>query len=348
MAAFKNILVFSPNWVGDTIMALPMVAGLRTALPTARLVVVANPRVAPLWKNNPNIDQLWNLETTGGRGWLNQLRLFPTIKRGNFDVALILPHDFASAAVTWFARVPVRVGAAVGGRGWLLTHSQSNHLDQRHQPLIENYLNFLRQIGWEPGRPAPALPIDPAAQIAADENLAAHGIQPGDRIIGLAPGATYGPAKRWPPERFAELADRLAQEYQAKVLVLISPQEQSLGREIRSLTRQAPVFWDQSFPLLEVAALMKRCHLFIANDSGLMHMAAAVGTPVIAIFGSTSPTWTAPAGAGHIILHKPLACSPCFQRRCALKTYECLTSITVPEVLTAVATQLRKPPAAPP
>ena len=348
MADFKNILVFSPNWIGDTIMALPMVAGLRTTLPTARLVVVANPRVAPLWKNNPNIDQLWSLETTGGRGWLNQLRLFPTIKHGDFDVALILPHDFASAAVTWFARVPVRVGAAVGGRGALLTHTPSNHRDQRHRPLIENYLNFLRQIGLEPGGSTPALSIDHAAQIVADKNLADHGIRPGDRIIGLAPGAIYGPAKRWPTERFAELADRLAQEYGAKVLVLISPKEQLLGREIRSLTRQAPLFWDRSFPLLEVAALMKRCHLFIANDSGPMHMAAAVGTPVIAIFGSTSPAWTAPAGTGHMILHNPLACSPCFQRRCALTTYECLNSITVPEVLTAVAAQLRKPPAVQP
>jgi heptosyltransferase-2 len=237
--------------------------------------------------------------------------------------------------------VPVRVGADVGGRGIFLTHAPADQARVRHRHMIENYLGLLRMIGLEPGPAELVLPVDHTAQVATDEILAANGVKASDLVIGLAPGATYGPAKRWPKECFAELADRLMTECRAKVMLLLGPQERELGGEIRSLTRQAPLLWERNFPLLEVAALIKRCRVFIANDSGLMHMAAAVGTPVIALFGSTSPVWTSPGGPGHLVLRKPIACSPCFQRRCALNTYECLTSITVLEVLAAVETQLR-------
>jgi heptosyltransferase-2 len=234
------------------------------------------------------------------------------------------------------AGIRIRIGYNVEQRGIFLTHALDYNSSLREKHMVENYLDILRAIGVEPERKELVLNIDSKTQIKVEEIMQKKGIMLEDLVIGIAPGAIYGEAKRWPKERFIELADTLIEKYNAKILIFTGPMEKELGYEIKKMMKNSPLTFNGDNPLLETAALIKRCNLFITNDSGLMHVAAAVKTKIIAIFGSTSPEWTKPYGDGHIIIRKTIDCSPCFKRKCRYRTYDCLNSITVSDILEVI------------
>lgn len=338
----KKILIFGPNWVGDAIMSTPMVSSLKKVFPDAIIIMVVKPYVYSLWKTNTSIDEIWTFKAPKVFNIFAYLKLFWRIKKYHFDLTIILPHYFRYAFLALLSGINYRIGYNVRHRGIFLTHSLDYNHNLRKKHMVENYSDILRVMAIEPENKRLTLTIDFNNQIKAKEILEENNINSEDLVIGLAPGAIYGPAKRWPKERYAEIADKIINEYQAKVIIFIGPMERALGYEIEKIMFNKPIILNCDDSLLGTAALIKRCNLFITNDSGLMHIAAAVKTKIIAIFGSTSSDWTGPYGNGHIVVKKPIVCSPCFKRKCQFKTYDCLKSISIEAVLGAVDIQLKR------
>jgi len=338
----KKLLVFGPNWIGDTIMSTPMLSSLRKAFPSVHIVMVVKPYAYDLWKWNPFVDEIWTFKAPRIYNIFAYLKLFWKIKKNQFDLTIILPHCLRYALITFLVGIPHRVGYNVAHRGVFLTHTLEYNLSLRKKHMVDNYLDILKAISIEPRSKDLILDIDLNSQAKAEKILEDNHIHSEDLVIGIAPGAIYGEAKRWPKERYAELADNIIGKYNAKVLIFTGVMERKLGEEIKKSMRYVPIMFNGNITLLETAALIKRCNLFITNDSGLMHIAASVKTKIIAIFGSTSPDWTGPYGDGHMVIRKKIDCSPCFERKCHLKTYICLKSVNVKDVLETVQIQLKK------
>ena len=338
----NKILIFSPNWVGDTIMAIPLVGSLRETFPSARLVMAVKPYVSSLWETNPFIDEIWLLDTDSAyKGIFSYFKLINKMKNSHFDIAIILPHYFMYALFVFLAGIKYRVGFNVRHRGIFLTKAVNYSLQLRKKHMVENYLDIIRSIGIEPERKELFLGINTEDQFYAEKILEKNRINPEDLVVGIAPGAIYGKAKRWPKEYYAGLCDELIDKYDAKIFIFVGLMEKKVAFRIKNLMQNLPIIIEPEANLRQMAYLIQRCNVFISNDSGLMHIAAAVKTRVIAIFGSTSPDWTRPYGDGHIILRKPMACSPCFKKKCPYGTYDCLRSIVVKDVLEAVETQIK-------
>ena len=316
LAAATRVLVRLPNWLGDALMARPFMGALRRAAPRAR-VTAWGP--APL------------LELLGTDGAFDETVPLPGSPRGAgdaFELAYVLPPSFSSAWRARRAGARARVGFAGEGRSPLLTHAlRRTARGERH--LASEYLSLL---GLESVPHAPPLPVPDVAAHAAAERLAAAGLA-GRPFAILAPGAAYGPAKRWPLERFSALAERL----EAGGLALLAcggAQDRAACDALADAKAGARLSTAGRTTLPEQAALCSAAELVVSNDSGLAHLAAAVGTPTLVLFGSTSSAWTAPLGpAVRIVQHAPV-CSPCFQRTCRIG-YRCLTAIAVGEVAAA-------------
>lgn len=338
----NKILIFGPNWIGDTIMSTPLVSALKESLPKAHITIAIKPYLSPLWKNNPYINEIWEVKMAPKYRLLTYWGLFKRIKKEKFDLAIVLPHCLRYVLISFLARVPGRIGYDISGlRRRFLTHSLPYTQDLRKEHMVKNYLNILKLIGIKPKEKELILNIDYDSQKAAENTLRDKGIKSDDLIIGIAPGATYGKTKRWSEYKFAELANSIAKRYLAKIIVFISPDEKKLSYKIKKLLNKQSIILDSNCSLPEIASLIKRCRLFISNDSGLMHIASALGVKVIAIFGSSSPLWTAPYGSGHTVIKKELSCSPCFKKKCPYSNYKCLESVETEEVLTQIDKHLK-------
>ncbi|MCU0606755.1 MAG: lipopolysaccharide heptosyltransferase II [Candidatus Edwardsbacteria bacterium] len=322
-----DILVRAPNWIGDAVMSTSFLAALRRRSPDAAVTLLAHARVEPVFRHNPAVGRTVAFGARGGL-WRASLGL----RRERFAEAWVLPLSFSSALSAWLAGAGRRAGYGSERRAFLLTDAPA--FDQRafrSRHLVEDYLALLG--------PAAAVP-PPEVFLLEDEIawaqrwLAGRGLEGGE-VVGFGPGATYGPAKRWPSDRWIELGRRLKQRG-ARVLVFGSFAESRECKEIERNIGTTAVSLAGGMDLRQSAALIAHCRAFVTNDTGVMHLAAAVGTPVVALFGSTNPSWTGPWGGRHAVLSTHQPCSPCYARSCRFGHYDCLRDLSVDRVLAAL------------
>ena len=322
-------LVIAPQWIGDAVMTEPLMR--RLAARGERLTVGALPWVAPVYRAMPQVAEVIEFPFAHGGLQFKARRALAQQIEGRFDVAYVLPNSLKSALLPFLASIPKRVGYLGEARVGLLTHRLKNPPKDKRPPMVA----FYSALSGEPGIEAdqPHLQVD-AAQ--CDAVLAKQGLARGGYYV-FVPGAEYGPAKRWPVQRYAELARQL----DAPVIVLGSGKEAALGQEIAALATGADCRnLAGATTLADAFALIAAARRVITNDTGLMHVAAALNVPQVAIFGSSSPLHTPPLSARAQVLwlkndpayQPPLDCAPCFQRVCPLGHLRCLNDITAERV----------------
>jgi heptosyltransferase-2 len=327
----NRTLVIAPQWIGDAVMAEPLLAALAES--GDRLTVAALPWVAPVFSAMPEVAETLELPFAHGRlDWTVRLRIAAGW-RDRFDVAYVLPNSLKSALMPWLARIPVRVGYAAEGRSPLLSRRLSAPAGR--PPMVAFY-GALAGAAFDNNR-RPRLRLEP---VLLEETTTRHGLQRG-RYWTFAPGAEYGPAKRWPAAHYATLARSLHDADGTPVALLGSPGEADLCAEIAAPAGAACRVLAGRTSLLEAMALIAASRGLASNDSGLMHVAAAFGSPQVAVFGSTSPLHTPPLNARARVLwlkeELRLDCMPCFDRTCRFGHYLCLTSVPPERVESALA-----------
>ena len=319
-------LVVAPNWIGDAVMSLPVLRALRRADPGGRITVLAKRGPAAIYSAEGSAD---NVRTASGL-----LADSRAAYRAGFSEAWLLPNSFRSAVVPYLARIPDRIGYASDGRRALLTRALAPPPRTDHQ--LRDYDPLLRSGGIEPDPDPPRLEVPAEAAELADAALSRAGLPRNGSLVLIAPGAAFGWTKRWPPDRFGRLADLLAARGFQRALV-IGPGEETIAAEVRRASASPetlPVLGLDLDPV-GVAALAARARVVVANDSGPMHLAAAVGAPVVALFGPTDPGRTGPTGAPSEVLDRYVFCSPCYLTECPYG-HECMREISVESVLASV------------
>lgn len=334
-AGLERILVRGTNWIGDSIMALPALSAIRKTYPEAIISVLVKPWVADIYRLCPYVDNVILYERPGihdGMGGI--LRLVRGIKAKNFQLAVCLQNAIEAAIITWLAGIPLRAGYDSDGRGFLLTHAvrRTGAIKKVHQ--ADYYLAMVRALGCADSESGPYLRISAEDDGSAERLLHNYDIEAGSLLIGLAPCATYGPAKKWFPERFAALADRLKEEFQAQIILFGSDADRETTRAVQQAAGHPLIDLAGITNLRTAIALIARCGLFVSNDSGLMHVAGALNVPTIAIFGSTNPVTTAPLGEKSVIIYKGVDCSPCLKETCPTD-FRCMEMIETDEVYNA-------------
>lgn len=314
-------LFIAPQWIGDAVMSQPLLATLVARGQAA--TVAALPWVAPVYRAMPDAHEVVELPFAHGRLDWPARRALAARWRGRFDAAYVLPNSIKSALLPWLARVPRRVGYHGEGRWLLLTERLANPGDR--PPMAEFYMALAG--AEETPAPNPTLSLPPQAIAAA---AASAGLQAG-RYWAFAPGAEYGPAKRWPVPHYATLARALHQRDALPIALLGSAKEAPLADQIAALAPHACRVLAGRTSLDEAIALIAGARGMVSNDSGLMHVAAAFGVPQAAVFGSTSPTHTPPLNPRARVLwlreELGLDCMPCFDRECRFGHYRCLTEV---------------------
>jgi heptosyltransferase-2 len=338
----KRILVRGPNWIGDAVMCEPAIAAVRRLFPQAELTLLVKPAVAELFTGHPALSQVLVYEDRGRHaGLTGKWRLANALRRGRFDLAILFQNAFEAALLAFLAGIPRRYGYAADGRRLLLSDPVPRPGRSAITHQVEYYLGMLRPLGCDERATAPRLALFHEEEAAMAGRLAESGISGAELLIGLNPGSTYGVAKRWLPERFAETADRLAGQFGAKVLIVGARGEEPLAQALAGRIRATTVVLSGKTSVRELMAAVKRCAVFITNDTGPMHIAAVFGVPVVAVFGPTDWRATAPFGTGHALVRQPVDCSPCLLRECPID-HRCMTRVTVDEVYQAAVVQLAR------
>lgn len=340
MREFKTILVRATNWVGDAVMSLPALQALRERYPSARISILARPWVADLYAREPFCDEVIAYQVPPGWKALGaKWAVSSDLRSRHFDCAILLQNAFEAAALAWLGRIPVRIGYDRDARGALLTHAIPVPAPGEipvHQRFY--YLELLKRAGVIAGYPA-----DAASQLSGSEAAKAKGrahfarlgfVEP---VIGISPGAAFGSAKQWLPERFAETGIRLARELRATIAIFGSKDERQLCEAVRLDVAAAGVSCTSlagTTTLAEFIEMAAACSLYLTNDSGAMHIASALGVPTATVFGSTDHLTTGPAGHRFAIIRQPVECSPCQLRECPID-HRCMTRVTVESVARA-------------
>jgi len=331
----RKVLVRAVNWIGDAVMSTPALAAVRESFPLAEITLLANPLVGQLLAGHPAINRVLIFDRKGEhRGLGGRLCLAQMLAQERFELAIILPNSFDSALVPWLARIPARIGKASDGRSLLLTHryNQSDADMTLHE--VDYYRGLLSAFGISGTVSEPFLTTSSAEDQDAAELLASHGVSGSDLLLGVNAGASFGSAKRWYPERFGGVANHLAQSRGAKVILFGGPAEQVLVGLIAQEMGGRCLNLAGKTTVRQLMALIKRCNFFVTNDSGPMHIAAAFGVPLVAIFGPTDHTGTAPFSKKAVIVRRKMDCAPCKLRVCPTD-HRCMTSVTVDDVVQA-------------
>ncbi len=342
----NRLVIRAPNWLGDAVMALPAMGGLRAAFGGAHIAVAAIPSIAPLFDEETSARQDSVIVLADARAEIAALTA------GGFDTIVLLPNSFRSAWSARRASIPERWGYSAGFRRWLLTRAVSRPRGRVHQSTY--YLNLATALGAGHADPWPSVRVRPATLARAGALLGAHGVVPDAGCVGFAPGAAYGHAKRWPPRMVAETIVRLSRESRVRCLMFGAGGDHDSGREIESSLPAdvRAVNLIGRTDLGQLAGVISRCSAFVSNDSGAMHLAAALGVPVVAIFGPTDERVTSPIGGGAggellgaaarvtpDVLTHPVFCRPCMLRDCPID-HRCMKGITVDSVVAAVTRRL--------
>ena len=313
-----RILIRGSNWLGDSVLSIPAVRAIKRGRPDAHVTVLAPEKIAAVWQLVPEVDEVISLGKKSLWHAVGLIRGLP-----EFDAGVVIPNSFRVALELWLAGVPSRVGYGGHRRRWLLNQIVRQSERQGPPPhQAEHYLDIARSLGVD---------VE-VGEIALAPVSRATG--PADRI-GLCPGAEYGPAKRWLPERFAAVAAATGGQW----VLFGTAKDAAVGAEI------AAALGDQCLNLIGQTTLeqlideLRKCRLLLTNDTGTMHLATLLGIPVVAVFGSTEPTLTGPLGRGNRVVRHQVECSPCFLRECPLD-FRCMKAVSVEEVTALVATAL--------
>ena len=340
----NNILVRVPNWIGDAVMCLPALMDIRDCFAKACITIVARPTIAELLREQCGINDVLVYEhQTDHSGLFGLLRLSQVIRKRAFDTAVLFQNAFEAAVLVAFSNIPTRIGYATDGREWLLSHSvrlptqTSLHQTRYYQQLVQAITNVPSK------ERAPELVVRVNDQVTCEAKFPEVFLSSETLWIGINPGSIYGSAKRWLPERFAELGDQLVaqirKEYPGcssiRCLIMGGKGEEALGMEIANRMVSQPIVLSGKTSIRELMGIIGRCAVLVTNDTGPMHMAQALGVPVVAIFGSTDPEATRPSGECQSIIRTDVRCSPCFLRACPID-HRCMTGISTSQVLTTV------------
>ncbi|HKY02246.1 MAG TPA: lipopolysaccharide heptosyltransferase II [Burkholderiales bacterium] len=331
-----HTLIIAPNWIGDALLAQPLFGRLRSQDPNQSIDVVAPPWTAPVLARMPEIDDVVPAAFAHGKfGWSTRRKLGAQLKARHYDRAIVLPNSWKSALVPFFADIPVRIGFVGEARYGLL--NVRHRLDKAALSLMaERYAKLAEAPSEPPHRPlhGSRLQVDEGNQLIALNRL---GLDRSKPIVAMCPGAEFGPSKRWPTRHFATLAQQLAQQGVA-VWLFGSPKDQPVGDEIVALSNSACVNLCGRTDLYAAIDLLALARCVVTNDSGLMHVAAALHRPIVALFGSSSSAHTPPLTDRAHLLTLNLSCSPCFQRECPLGHHKCMEDM-LPEM---VQTEVQK------
>ena len=338
----KRILIRATNWVGDAIMTVPALEAVRENFPRTHITVLAKPWVAPLFEHHPAVDRVLVFDKGHGSwtGFVEMLKMSRFIRKERFDLAILFQNAFEAALLAFLGRVKLRVGYKTDGRSLLLTHGvpRTEAVLTVHQ--VGYYCAILRALGWAAEERDPALHAGSEVRGEAAGVLTSGGIDPGGYIVGLSPGAVFGNAKRWPPDRFAEIGDRAVEKWGAKVVVFGSGGERAICHSVCGAMRHDALNLCGKTTLRAAMGVMDRCRFFVTNDSGLMHMASALGLPTVAIFGSTDHVTTGPRGPKTRIVRRAPSCAPCLKQECPTD-HRCMLNIT-PEAVWETMEELRR------
>jgi heptosyltransferase-2 len=324
------LVVFAPNWLGDAVMALPAIADVRRARPAARIAVGARPGVAPLFHMVDGIDEVVTLERSRWRVHARELG------GRRFGTALLLPNSLQSAVLARQANIPQRWGYRSDCRGPLLTRGVER---PRGLHQVDSYRRLVEALGFPNGERRPRVSVSPESRAAASTLLRMRGWNGVAPLAAIAPGAAYGGAKRWAPESFAALASAWANDGVDVVMVGSASDRETgdcvarafvtrtfQGRDARTTKRGALHDLMGATDLQTLAGMFAICRALVSNDSGAMHLAAAIGTPVTAVFGPTNERATAPVGEEHAIIVGDAWCRPCMLRECPID-HRCMRTI---------------------
>jgi heptosyltransferase II len=337
----KRILIRGTNWVGDAVISIPAMREIRRIFPQAHISLLVRPWVRDIYSAVEFVDEILEYDKDSRhRGWTGFRRLVLDLKRREFDMAILLQNAFEAALIAWCARIPIRIGYARDRRSWFLTNACRIDPAVRRVHQAYYYLGILSEMGWIERRlwersdyPLPIrITVRNSDMESAANLLCAAGIDNREMIVGINPGAFYGPAKRWFPERYAAVADSLAKQHNARIVLFGSASDVSVVKEVAAKMTCRPVILTGRTTLGELMALIKRCRLLITNDSGPMHLAAALDVPQLAIFGSTSEIATGPLSRNAIVIKHSVDCNPCFLRECPVD-FRCMKGVTVERVL---------------
>jgi heptosyltransferase-2 len=325
--SFNKILMRSPNWVGDSVLAIPAMKAVRARFPKAEITVLARPWVAGLFTSATFLDEVWKEgKPESLAGWS---RLARDMRSRQFDLALLFPNSFESALMVYLARVPQRVGYARDGRKWMLTNWVWPPARERHQ--VHYYLELAKAVSASIADPSISIEAAASEKEEARKLLAAEGVPPASRYIVLNPGAAYGSAKRWSEERFAELAALLARDTGFRIVIIGSDAERRIAEKIREQAQCETAILNGKTSLETLIGVLAESSLMITNDSGPMHIAAALGVPTVAVFGATNAAETGPYGPKTRIVSHPVECSPCMLRECPID-HRCMSGISAGDV----------------
>ena len=329
-----RILIRSSNWLGDAVMSVPAVRAIKNGRPDVHLTIAAPDKIAPMWKLIPEVDAIIPLPEGSLLSVVRLLR-----QQMPFDVAILFPNSLRVALETWLGRIPRRVGYRGHNRSWFV--NQIVRERKKPDPPEHHSLRFLR-IARGCGADTSDIPPLHLPQTSNIQPPQRHGsASKYQTLLGLCPGAEYGPAKRWLPERFAEAASKISAGSSAKWILFGTKNDVAIGDEIASAIGDHCVNRIGQTTLDQLIDELRQCRLLLTNDTGTMHLAALLGVPVVAVFGSTEPRLTGPLGNGHTILRHHVECSPCFLRECPID-FRCMKAVTAEEVADAVLSLLAR------
>jgi heptosyltransferase-2 len=336
----ERVLVRATNWIGDAVMSLPALREVRRLFPTSFLALLAKDWVADIYRDQGLVDRIISF-----RNRQSSFRTFADIR--GFDLAVLFQNAFEAAFLVRLAGIPERVGYQTQGRGFLLSQSARPRIKRLNRHQAYYYLDLLYQTKLSPidylndekFQPNFTLKAPEAGTEQAKQLFEQVGLELDRDVVGINAGAYYGPAKRWLVDRYASLADQLIAKLGLQVALFGSQQEIILAEKIREqMTEQCAILAGRT-DLSSLLGAISLCRLFVTNDSGPMHLAAALETPLVAIFGSTDEIATGPLGERATVIHKHVECSPCLRRECPIDL-RCFTRIEVSEVMEAVRQQL--------
>lgn len=327
-----KILIRATNWVGDAIMSLPAIRAVRTKFPDAEISILGRSYVVDLYREQGIADKLISHDSSGEHaGFSGTEKLAAQLRAEKYDIALLLQNAFGAAWLAWRAGIPERIGYNRDGRGLLLTNAVKTPRSGEI-PAHEKYyyLELLRRAGWIDSLPDVefvSLNVSEVARQRGAEVLLDAGARPHAMRIAVGAGASYGSAKCWPPERFTRALNLLVAQSDVDIIFFGTAAEAPVTTAIIAGLKRSPIDLTGKTPIGELPGVLSQCHLFLGNDSGAMHVAAAVGLPVVAIFGPTDPLGTAPVTLKRSVVQQKPYCSPCFLRRCPTD-HRCMVAVT--------------------
>ena len=338
----ETILIRGTNWIGDAVMTLPAIAAIRRSFPLARISILVKPWVADIFSFCTDVDDIiLYLPHKDQYNLANVARISKEIRGKGFGAAILLQNAIEAAIIAFLGRIPIRAGYNSDARGFLLTHSVKRTRAIRRVHQVHYYLEMVKTLGCVGNHKEFHFRVADQEKFLGRSILENYGVKRGGGIIGIAPGAAYGPAKRWFPERFAAVADRLIEEFSVDIVLFGSASDQEMTKTISRHAHYPLIDLAGVTTLKDAISIMAMCRLFISNDSGLMHVAGALGVPTLAIFGSTNPVATSPIGESNIIIHKELPCSPCLKEVCP-EDFQCMDMITIDDVYGAAKCMLSR------